>query len=114
MSHALDADLAVGASVNESAVTIHTGLKQQPDLAETSQIKKEIDIAAYADASMHFQSYLISKIGRFNSESKKSWNKNYVRCEYLASCLHRQCHSVYDTNFKVTPPFRGEKDRKPD
>ena len=112
MSHALDADLSVGASVNESAVTIHTGLKQQPDLAETSQIKKEIDIAAYADASMHFSHISSAKSVDLIRKAKKAGIK--ITCDVSIWHLVYTDNAIlsYDTNFKVTPPFRGEKDRK--
>jgi len=53
MSHAQDKYLADG-EVNESETTIHTGLKQQPSLAETTQIHKELEIAKYAKCGIHF------------------------------------------------------------
>ncbi|MFT5723726.1 MAG: dihydroorotase [Bacteroidia bacterium] len=112
MSHALDADLAVGASVNESAVTIHTGLKQQPDLAETSQIKKEIDISEYADAPIHFSHISSAKSVDLIRKAKKAGLK--VSCDVSIWHLIYTDKVIveYDTNFKVTPPFRSESDRK--
>ena len=112
MSHALDADLAVGASVNESAVTIHTGLKQQPDLAETSQIKKEIDIAEYADAPMHFSHISSAKSVDLIRKAKKAGLN--ISCDVSIWHLIYTDNAIleYDTNFKVTPPFRSEADRK--
>lgn len=112
MSHALDADLAVGASVNESAVTIHTGLKQQPDLAETSQIKKEIDIAEYAGAPIHFSHISSAKSVELIRKAKKAGLP--ISCDVSIWHLIYSDNAIleYDTNFKVTPPFRSESDRK--
>jgi dihydroorotase len=112
MSHALDSDLAQDASVNESGVTIHTGLKQQPDLAETSQIKKEIDIADYADAHVHFSHISSGKSVDLIRKAKKAGLK--ISCDVSIWHLIYTDSAIleYDTNFKVTPPFRGESDRK--
>ncbi|MFT5512521.1 MAG: dihydroorotase, partial [Bacteroidia bacterium] len=111
MSHALDSDLASGASVNESAVTIHTGLKQQPDLAETSQIKKEIDIAAYAEAPIHFSHISSGKSVDLIRKAKKEGLN--ISCDVSIWHLIYTDEAIleYDTNYKVTPPFRGETDR---
>jgi len=111
MSHALDPDLAKNASVNESDVTIHTGLKQQPDLAETSQIKKEIDIAAYAESHIHFSHISSGKSVEVIRAAKKEGLD--VSCDVSIWHLIYTDESVleYDTNYKVTPPFRSERDR---
>lgn len=112
MSHAIDPDIANGASVNESVTTIHTGLKQQPDLAETSQIKKEIDIASYTDAHIHFSHISSGKSVEIIREARKAGMQ--VSCDVSIWHLIYTDASVleYDTNYKVSPPFRTEEDRK--
>ncbi|MBO6515665.1 MAG: dihydroorotase [Bacteroidia bacterium] len=112
MSHAVDEKLAQNASVNESETTIHTGLRQQPDLSETSQIKKEIDIAAYADAAIHFSHISSGKSVAIIREARQMGLK--VTCDVSIWHLIFNDSAVleYDTNYKVTPPFRTEEDRK--
>lgn len=111
MSHGLDGTLAGEAFVNESATTVHTGLKQQPDLAETSQIKKEIDIAAYAESPIHFSHISSGKSVAIIREAKKAGLQ--VTCDVSIWHLIYTDESVlsYDSNYKVTPPFRTESDR---
>lgn len=112
MTHAIDSELVKHASVNESATTIHSGLRQQPDLAETSQVKKEIDIAEYADAPIHFSHISSAKTVDLIRQAKKAGLK--VTCDVSIWHLIYTDETVlsYDTNYKVTPPFRTEKDRK--
>jgi len=111
MTHAIDEDLKKGASVNESETTIHTGLKQQPDLAETSQVKKEIDIAQYAEAPIHFSHISSAKTVDLIRAAKAAGYP--VTCDVSIWHLIYTDENVleYDSNFKVTPPFRTESDR---
>ncbi len=112
MSHPIDMDLAQHASVNESATTIHTGLKQQPDLAETSQIKKEIDIAEYTDAAIHFSHISSSKSVQLIRQAKAEGLKITADVSIWHIIYTDAAILEYDTNYKVTPPFRTESDRK--
>lgn len=111
MSHAIDGGLMPKSSVNESPTTIHTGLKQQPKLAETSQIKREIDIAAYTGCHIHFSHISSAESVEIIREAQKSGIS--VSCDVSIWHLIYTDESVldYDTNYKVSPPFRAEEDR---
>ncbi len=112
MSHAIDEGLMPKSSINESPTTIHTGLKQQPKLAETSQIKREIDIAAYTRCHIHFSHISSAESVKIIREAKKAGVS--VSCDVSIWHLIYTDDAVldYDTNFKVSPPFRTEEDRQ--
>ncbi|MCB9262037.1 MAG: dihydroorotase [Flavobacteriales bacterium] len=112
MSHALDETLVANAQVNESATTVHTGLKQQPDIVESTQLLKEIEIADYAEAHIHFSHISSAKSVEIIRKAKRQGKK--ISCDVSIWHLVFNDTSVvdYNTNYKVSPPFRTEKDRK--
>jgi dihydroorotase len=111
MSHAQDKYLSGDGVVNESETTIHTGLKQQPSLAEITQISKELEIAKYAKSSIHFSHISCAESVEIIRKAKQGGVK--VSCDVSIWHLVFTDEKVldFDSNFKVNPPFRSEIDR---
>lgn len=111
MSHPQDIYLAGEGVVNESEITIHTGLKQQSYISETTQIYKEIEIARYAGHGIHFS--------RISSKASLDLIRTARKDGLKISCDVTIWHLIFtdekvldfDSNYKINPPFRSESDR---
>ncbi|MEO9806321.1 MAG: dihydroorotase [Reichenbachiella sp.] len=99
-------------SMNEGTVSTMLGLKGIPSLAEHLSIKRDLDLLKYAGGKIHFS----------NISSKESVNliKKAKKKGYKVTCdvsIHHLIHtdedlSGYNSNYKINPPLRTEKDRR--
>jgi dihydroorotase len=111
-SHGEDPNLAQDGMVNESGTTIHTGLKFRPAIAEFSRIQQEIEIAKYADSAIHFSHISCSETVDIIRTAKSKGFKVTCDVSILHLVLTDEAVLDFDTNTKVLPPLRTEKDRQ--
>ncbi|HBH07765.1 MAG TPA: dihydroorotase [Flavobacteriales bacterium] len=111
MEVANDESLSNGAMIHEGEVSTKLGLKGVPSLAEELIVFRDIAVAQYCDAPIHFHKISTEKSVELIRNAKEQGIK--VSCDVALSNLiwtEKELLS-FDTNFKVTPPLRTEDDR---
>jgi dihydroorotase len=83
-----------------------------PALAEHISIKRDLDLLEYAGGRLHFSNITSQESVKLIKKAKKSGL--HVTCDVS---IHHLLHTdedlmTYDSNFKINPPLRTEKDRK--
>ncbi|MEJ7778188.1 MAG: dihydroorotase [Daejeonella sp.] len=111
-SHAEDQDIAGRAKMNEGVMSTFLGMKGNPSLAEELMISRDLYLAGYNDAKIHFST--ISTAGSVDliRKAKKSGLK--VTCDVAvhALVLTDDLLEGFDSNYKVKPPLRTKGDQK--
>ncbi len=107
----LNADLAQGGSVHESAVSVSLGLTGIPEIAETLALSRDIQLLEYADSRLHAYGISAATSLKIIQEARKKnlnltastsvWHLNFTDKDVMD----------FDTNFKIMPPLRGETDK---
>ena len=98
-------------AMNEGAISTSLGLRGIPAIAEEIMISRDIQTAEYLDMPIHICHVSTAKGIEIIRQAKARGVK--VTCE---TCPHyfsltEECCQTYDTNFKMNPPLRTEKDR---
>lgn len=112
ISHPMDETLAHAGVVNESEKTIHTGLKLSPALAEFSTIQREIEIAKYCNAGIHFSHISSARSVELIRAAKAEGLKVSCDVSIMHLCFTEGEIMQYNSQFKLQPPLRTEDDRK--
>ncbi len=112
MVHPLDRQIAGKGTINEGVVSTRLGLKGIPSLAEEVMIARDLAIAEYCDAHIHFSTISSAGSVKLIRRAKKRGIK--VSCDVAIANLvwTDETLDTFDSNFKVLPPLRTEKDRK--
>jgi dihydroorotase len=112
LSHAEDTSLSAGGRMHEGTTSVNLGLKGIPNMAEELMITRDMELAKYSDAPIHF-SHISSKGSvELIRKAKKSGLK--VTCDVAVANLVFTDEALegFDSNFKLTPPLRSKSDRK--
>lgn len=99
-------------SMNEGTASTLLGLKGMPTLAEHLMIKRDLDLLKYAGGKIHFSNISTKESVNLIKKAKKKGLQ--VTCDVS---IHHLIHTDedlmgYDSNYKINPPLRTEKDRK--
>ena len=110
LNHCEEMSISEGA-MNEGAISTSLGLRGIPAIAEEIMISRDIQTAEYLDMPIHICHVSTAKGIEIIRQAKARGVK--VTCE---TCPHyfsltEECCQTYDTNFKMNPPLRTEKDR---
>ena len=110
MSYAQDESIAGGNKMNEGEVSTYLGMKGIPNLAEELMVSRDLKLAAYHDARIHFSTISTAEAVSLIRQAKK--NGLRVTCDVAAHHLLLTDESVksFDSNFKVSPPLRTQTD----
>lgn len=110
--HANETNLSAGGRMHEGITSTHLGLKGIPALAEEVVIARDIELAKYANAPIHF-AHLSSK-GSVELIRKAKKQGIQVTCDVAVAhlCYTDENLQTFDTNYKVTPPLRSKTDQK--
>jgi dihydroorotase len=107
-----DQMLTAFGNMNEGVESTSLGMKGMPFIAEEVMIKRDLQLLEYAGGKIHFS--MISSVGSvalIKEAKKKGLNVTAdVGIHYLL--FDESYLSTFDTNYKVNPPFRTEKDKK--
>lgn len=98
--------------VNESATTIHFGLKTNPSLAEEMELARNLFLLEYAGGRLHIPTISTAKsLALIRAAKAKGL---HVTCSVAVHhlILTDSCLETFDTCFKTTPPFRSLSDCK--
>lgn len=103
--------LAHNGQMNEGKVSTRLGLQARPDLAEHIQVQRDIEIAKYYDAPIHFSQVSSAKTLELIERAKNDHLK--VSCDVSINHLSFTENYLenYDVNYKLLPPLRTEEDR---
>lgn len=112
ISHAEDKSLSESGKMHEGLVSTNLGLKGVPNMAEEIFLVRDLELAKYADAPIHFTH--ISSKGSVDLIRKAKKQGVKVTCDVSVAhlCYTDEQLSTYDVNFKVIPPLRGKSDKK--
>jgi dihydroorotase len=98
--------------INESKVSVLTGLKAIPALSEYIIVERDLSIAEYADSPIHFTG-ISTKTSVELIEKAKQRGVKVTADVYVHNLLFTDEDVMnFDTNYKVLPPLRTEKDRQ--
>jgi dihydroorotase len=96
--------------MNEGYISTILGMKGMPKLAEEIMIARDLRLLEYAGGKIHFANVSSAESVRLIRNARKKGMK--VTCDVAAYNLHFDDSQLlkYDTNYKVDPPLREEKD----
>tara|TARA_Y200000002_G_scaffold383012_1_gene402594 strand:+ start:2809 stop:4101 length:1293 start_codon:yes stop_codon:yes gene_type:complete len=112
INHAEDECLRNEGHMHEGTISTRLGLSGNPDLAESSMVHRDLELANLVDAKIHVPHVSSEKAVDLIREMKK--HKDDVTSEVTPHHLFFNDEDLitYDTNLKVGPPIRTENDRK--
>ena len=98
--------------INESKISLETGLKGIPSIDETTSVFRNLSIASYLNAPMHIAHISLAETLSIIKDFKKKNNR--ITCEVTPHHLifNEQIHKTFNTNYKVKPPLRSIRDNK--
>jgi len=110
ISFPFDSSLAHHGQMNEGIVSTTLGLETIPHLAEEIRISRDLFLAGYNEAKIHFS--LLSSGDGLNMIREARENNIQVTCGIAMHQLAYTDEAVtsFDSNYKVLPPFRTEND----
>lgn len=112
ISHAEDTNLSAGGRMHEGLVSVNLGLKGIPNMAEEIMMVRDIELARYSQAPIHF-SHISSK-GSVELIKKAKKQGVKVTCDVAVANLVYTDDALtgFDSNFKLNPPLRSKADQK--
>jgi dihydroorotase len=112
ISFAQDESIAGGNQMNEGIMSTYLGMKGIPNLAESLMISRDLYLAEYNEASIHFTTISTADSVELIKKAKAKGLK--VTCDVAAHNLVYTDDDVigFDSNYKVSPPLRTKKDVK--
>ena len=112
INHAEDECLRNNGVMHEGEISTRLGLAGNPSLAEAIMIQRDLELANMIQTKLHVP-HVTSASGAANIRRMKKSNSN-TTAEVTPHHLffNDQALLEYNTNFKVAPPIRSEKDRK--
>ena len=107
-----DKRIAHGGVMHEGPMSTSLGVKSDPSLSEEIMVARDLAIAEYCDAPIHFMTISSAESVAQIKRAKKRGVA--VTCDVAIANLvwNDETLETFESNFKVTPPLRSEKDRK--
>ena len=110
LNHCEEMSISEGA-MNEGAISTSLGLRGIPAIAEEIMISRDIQTAEYLDMPIHICHVSTARgIDIIRQAKKRDVKVTCETCPHYFSLTEEACVN-YDTNFKMNPPLRTEKDR---
>lgn len=112
ISFAEDESIAGGSQMNEGEVSTYLGMKGIPNLSESLMVSRDLYLAEYNEAPIHFTT--ISTAESVDLIKKAKAKGLSVTCDVAAHNLIFSDEELkgFDSNYKVSPPLRTKKDIK--
>jgi dihydroorotase len=110
IQHSEDKSLAEGGAMHEGAVSIKTGLKGIPSLAEEIIVSRDIQLSRYTGGRLHVAHVSTKGSVELIRQARKQGVP--VTCEATPHhfTLTHECIETFDSNYKVNPPLRSKED----
>lgn len=112
ISFAQDESIAGGNQMNEGIMSTYLGMKGIPNLAESLMVSRDLYLAEYNEAPIHFTTISTAESVELIKKAKAKGLK--VTCDVAAHNLIFTDDDVvgFDSNYKVSPPLRTKTDVK--
>ena len=112
INHAEDVQLRNEGVMNESVISTKLGLSGNPDVAESTMVQRDLQIAQSTNSTLHVPHVSTKK----SIEAIKEYKAVFPRVTAEVTPHHLYFNDevliTYNTNLKVAPPIRIENDRK--
>lgn len=110
--HAFDPLLGIFGQMHEGEISTQLGMKGIPNLAEDVAIQRNLELLRYTGGRVHFQT-LSTKKGVELVRQAKAEGLNVTADVSIYQLVFSESDLVqFDSNYKVKPPFRGQRDRE--
>jgi dihydroorotase len=110
IQHCEDHDLTVGSVMNEGIISTMLGFKGHPGPAESIIVARDIELAQYLDARIHFAHMSLKRsIELIRAAKAKGINVTAEATPHHFT-LTEEALKSFDTNAKVNPPLRTKED----
>ncbi len=112
MDHCQDASLSEGGVMNEGYWSLKLGLRGMPNIAEDVIVARNILLAEYSGAHIHCQHISSAHAVHLLRQAKARGVPITGEATPHHLALTEACLAGYDTNYKMNPPLRTERDRQ--
>ena len=97
--------------VNEGEASTRTGLKADPAVAEVVQLERNLRLLEYTDSRLHVTGISCADSVQLIADAKRKGLNVSADVHVMNLLFNETAVLGFDTNFKVLPPLRREKDR---
>jgi dihydroorotase len=108
--HPQDEGMAQSGQMNEGVSSTHLGMKGIPNLAELLMVKRDIELARYNNAKIHFSHISTAEAVDLIRKAKAEGLQVTADVAIANLIWNDTALEEYDTNFKLTPPLRSQDD----
>jgi dihydroorotase len=106
-----DKNISQGGYMHEGPMSTALGMKGIPALAEELAVARNLYLAEYAQAPIHFMAISATRSVQLIREAKAKGLAVTAAVHAANLFWNDSVLEGFDTNFKTDPPLRGEKDR---
>ena len=107
-----DVHLSRGTHMHEGITSTNLGLRAEPSLSEITTIKRDLDILRYAGGRLHFSKVSTREGVQLIRQAKKEGLSVTADVAIHNLIFTDEAVGEFDTNQKVSPPYRHEQDRR--
>lgn len=108
-SFSQDEQMSAGGQMHEGEVNTSIGLKGIPALAEEIKVARDVYLAEYSDVAVHFSHVTTRGSVELIRQAKAKGLKITASVPAHHLLLDDETTSSFDSNFKVSPPFRSSE-----
>lgn len=98
--------------IHESTVSTAMGLKGIPELAETSMLKRDLDLLEYTGSKLISHNLSTAQSVQLIKEAKQKKLQVFASVAIMNLVENVEAVAGFDTHYLVNPPLRSESDRK--
>lgn len=98
--------------VNEGEISVKTGLKSIPSIAETIRIERDISLLKYTGGRIHFSGISTAEGVDLIKKAKANGLNVSADTFFMNVLFNEEKMLDFDSNYKIYPPLRTEHDRQ--